>query len=168
MTSMTRAIAIASVAFAAASTLAAAQPAVHVEPSNLQGPRALEDQTRTAAIRDYLQSWQGLEAAFNQNRVDLLDRDFVGAAHDKLSDTIQQQTKLGIRTSYTDRVHDLQVVFYSPDGLSIELTDKVDYDLQVFDHDKPQGTAQVSARYVVVMTPAEAGWKVRVLQAEIQ
>ena len=61
----------------------------------------------------------------------LLDADFVGAAKDKLAETIQQQAALGIRTRYQDRAHDIQIIFYSPDGLSIELKDKVDYDVQV-------------------------------------
>ena len=77
-----------------------------------------------------------------------------------------QQAALGIRTAYQDRAHDVQIVFYSPEGLSIELIDNVDYDVQVFDHDKLETTQQVHARYVVVMTPAEVRWRVRVLQAE--
>lgn len=143
----------------------AAQASVHVEPSNLQGPRPLQAQTGTAVIRDYLQSWQSLSAAFEQNRADLLDPDFVGAAQEKLRDTIQQQARLGISTRYVDRAHDLQIVFYSPEGLSIELTDKVEYDVQVLDHDKVITTQRVSARYIVVLTPAEVRWRVRVFQA---
>src|ERR1035437_6196825 len=79
----------------------AEQPEVRVEPSNLQGPRPLQTQTATAAIRDYLQSWQSLSAALEQNRADLLDPDFVGTALDKLTDTVvRQQAKLGIHTRY--------------------------------------------------------------------
>jgi hypothetical protein len=150
---------------AAALPFAAAQPEVHVEPSNLQGPRPLQDQTRTAAIRDYLKSWQSFRGAFDQNSSAILDVDFVGTAKDKLAETIQQQAALGIRTRYQDRSHDIQIVFYSPEGLSIELTDKVDYDVQVLDHDKVTTTQRVSARYIVVLTPAEVRWRVRVFQA---
>ena len=142
-----------------------AQPEVRVEPSNLQGPRPLEEQTRTAAIRDYLKSWQSFRAAFDQNNSGILDADFVGTAKDKLAETIQQQSALGISTKYQDRSHDIQIVFYSPEGLSIELTDKVEYDVQVLDHDKVTTTQRVSARYVVVLTPAEVRWRVRVFQA---
>lgn len=151
--------------FNAASVDGAAQASVHVEPTNLQGPRPLQEQTGTAVIRDYLQSWQSLRAAFEQNRADLLDSDFVGTAQEKLTDTIQQQARLGIRTQYVDRAHDLQIVFYSPEGLSIELTDKVEYDVQVLDHDKVTTTQRLSARYIVVLTPAEVRWRVRVFQA---
>ena len=150
---------------AAASNYGAAQATVRVEPENLKGPRVLEDQTRTTVIRDYLQAWQGLHAAMDQNRADLLSADFVGTSKDKLADTIQQQAALGIHTRYQDVSHYLQIVFYSPEGLSIELTDKVEYDVEVLDHDKVTATQRVSARYVVVMTPAEVRWRVRVFQA---
>ena len=87
-----------------------AQATVRVEPPNLQGPRALPEQTGKAAIRDYLQSWQNMSAALEQNRVDLLDPSFVGTARDKLTETIQQQTALGMHTRYEDRAHDIQIV----------------------------------------------------------
>ena len=58
---------------AASSCVASAQASVRVEPTNLQGPRSLPEETGRAAIRDYLQSWQSLNAAFEQNRASLLD-----------------------------------------------------------------------------------------------
>jgi len=144
----------------------AAQPSVQVEPSSLQGSRPVEKQTETAVIRDYLQSWQSLRMAMQQNRPNLLDPDFAGTARDKLADTIQEQAKLGLRTRYQDRSHDLQIVFYSPEGLSIQMIDTVEYSEQVLDHGKVLTTQQVRARYIVVMTPAEARWQVRIFQAE--
>ncbi len=146
--------------------LHAAQPAVRVEPSNLHGSRPLEAQTGTAAIRDYLQSWQSLQAALEQNRADLLSPDFVGIARDKLTDTTHEQAALGIRTRYRDRSHDLRIVFYSPDGLSIQLIDNVEYDEQVLQQDKVLTTQTIRAQYVVVLTPAEMRWRVRVFQAQ--
>ncbi len=143
-----------------------AQAAVQVEPPNLQGPRVLEDQTAKAVVRDYLQAWQNLNVALGQNRADVLGASFVGTVKDKLSETIQQQVALGMSTHYQDRSHDIQIVFYSPEGLSVELQDKVEYDVQVLDHGKVQATKRVNARYTVVMTPAEVRWRVRVLQAE--
>jgi len=100
-----------------------------------------------------------------QNRPDVLDSTFVGTAKDKLTETIQQQAKLGIHTSYQDRAHDIQIVFYSPEGLSIELTDKVEYDVQIADRGWVKTIQHVSARYVIVLTPAEVRWRVRVFQA---
>jgi hypothetical protein len=147
---------------------AMAQPAVHVDSTRLQGPRALEDQTRSGAVRDYLEAWRSMSSSLEQNRPDLLDRDFVGPAQERLAGTITQQGRLGIRTQYTDLSHDIQFVFYSPRGLSIELVDDAEYEVHVFDHDKALATQRVHTRYVVVLTPAELRWKVRVFQASPQ
>jgi hypothetical protein len=146
--------------------LSAQQPTVRVEPANIEGPRVLNDQTKTAVIRDYLEAWQSMRAALLQNRPDLLDRDFVGTAKDKLLDTIQDQVTMGISTRYLDRSHDLQIVFYSPEGLSVQLVDNASYDVQLVDHGKIQATQTEHARYVVVMTPAELSWRVRIFQSE--
>jgi hypothetical protein len=149
-----------------ASGMIAAQPEVTVDTSQLKGPRPLEDQTKAAAIRDYLESWQGMNEALEQNQPSLLDEDFIGTARDKLADTIDEQAKAGIQTRYQDRAHHIQFLFYSPEGLSIELIDDAEYDVQVIDHDKPVSTVPVRARYIVVLTPAEVRWKVRVMQAD--
>ena len=143
----------------------AQQPAVTVEPSHLNGPRTLEPQTASAVVRDYLASWQSMRTALDHNDPAALDRDFTGQAKDELAKTVEQQAKLGIHTQYTDTAHDVQIVFYSPEGLSVELTDKVDYEVHVFDHDKPAATQHIRARYVVVLTPSEVSWRVRVFQA---
>jgi hypothetical protein len=146
--------------------LRAAEPVVHVEPPNLHGPRQLQDQTATAVVRDYLESWQSLSAALRQNRADLLDQDFIGTAKDKLTDTIHQQAALGLHARYQDRVHTIQIVFYSPDGLSVQLVDNVEYDERVVDKQKVLTTQHTHTRYTVVMTPAETRWRVRIFQAE--
>ncbi len=152
--------------FAVPCVLWADHATVRVEPPKLQGPRALQDQTATAVVRDYLQSWESLRGALAQNRPDLLDRDFVGTAKDKLTNTICEQVKIGIHTRYVDRAHDVQIVLYSPEGLSIQLVDNVSYDEQVLDHDKVLATQRVHARYIVVMTPAELRWRVRIFQSQ--
>jgi hypothetical protein len=148
------------------SVLGSDSPAVRVAPTNSIGPRTVEKQTETAVIRDYLEAWHSLSVAFEQNRADLLDPNFVGTAKKKLADTILDQAKLGIQTRYRDGAHDLQLVFYSPEGLSIQLLDTVEYDVQVLDHGTLQTTQHVRARYVAVMTPTEVRWKVRVFQAK--
>jgi hypothetical protein len=150
--------------FAAALPLSASQPTVRVEPTNLQGPRTLNEQTQAAVVRGYLEAWQSMAAALQQNRPELLDRDFVGTAKDKLIDTIHDQVTTGISTRYLDQSHDLQLVFYSPEGLSVQLVDNVEYEVQVLDQGKTQTTQKAHARYVVVMTPAEVRWRVRVFQ----
>jgi hypothetical protein len=161
---MPKLILIALAAFSFQSAGAAAQVAVHVEPAHLDGPRELAPQTEQGVIRDYLDSWKTMRAAFSQNADGLLAKDFTGTAKERLSDSIHQQLAAGIHTRYEDRSHDIQIAFYSPEGLSIQLTDTVDYDVQIFDRDKQISTQTVHARYVVIMTPAEVRWRVRVMQ----
>lgn len=144
-----------------------AQPDVRVEPSHLQGPRKLADQTATAVVNNYIEAWMSLRSALEQNRPEQLDRSFVGGARDKLAQTIREQARLGLRTSYHDRSHDVQIVFYSPEGLSVELTDTVQYDVQVRDGDKVIASQPVTQRYLVVLTPTEVRWRVRVFQASL-
>ena len=146
----------------------AAHATVNVAPSDLRGPRPLAPQTATAAVRDYMESWTAMKAALEQNRADLLNRDFVGTARDKLGATIREQAKAGIQTRYQDRSHDLKIVFYSPEGLSIQLVDNVQYEQQVIHDGKVLTTQPVRARYIVVLTPAEVRWRVRVLQAQVE
>ncbi len=146
--------------------LSADQATVHVEPAIVQGPRPLAKETASAVVRDYLEAWQSLSAALEQNRAELLDQDFTGIAKDKFTETIHQQTQAGIRTRYQERSHDIQIIFYSPEGLSIQLVDNIEYDVQLLDHEKVQATVPVHTRYIAVLTPAEVRWRVRVLQAE--
>lgn len=146
--------------------LADQQPTVRMEPSQLQGSRPIEKQTETAVVRDYLASWQSLKVALDQNEAALLDAYFVGAARDKLANTIEEQAKVGIHSRYQARSHDLQFVFYSPEGSSIQLIDTVEYDEQVLDHDKVLTTKPIRERYLVVLTPSEVRWRVRIFQAE--
>lgn len=153
---------------AASSAFCASQADVRVEPSHLQGPRQLQEPTQAAVVRDYLHAWKTVGTALDKNDAGLLDQDFIGTARDKLAEGIQQQAALGIHARYLDKSHDIQIVFYSPEGLSIELTDDVQYDVQVLDHDKVQTTQQVRARYIVVLTPAEVRWRVRVFQAQFE
>jgi hypothetical protein len=155
-------VVVAAVSFASLSAIA--QPEVRVEPAHLQGPRILADETANAVVKNYIESWKSLRAALEGNRAELLDRDFVGTAKQKLAETIQQQSKLGMKTSYRDRSHDIEIVFYSPEGLSVELVDNVEYDMQVYDKDKSMTTQPVHAKYIVVMTPTEVRWRVRILQ----
>jgi len=162
---VTRLVLLAIASLAVTGAMAEAQASLRVEESHLEGPRALADQTAKAVIQDYIESWQTLRTALDQNRVDVLDRDFVGTAKDKLAETIVQQAKAGIHTNYQDRSHDVQIVFYSPEGLSIELTDNVEYEEQVLEKEKPVTTHSVHAHYVVMLSPSETRWKVRILQA---
>jgi hypothetical protein len=146
----------------------AGQSSVHVEPSDLHGPRPLAPETQTGVIHDYLDAWSSLSAALEENRADLLNRDFVGVARNKLAQTMQEQVQAQLRTHYRVRSHDIRIVFYSPEGLSIELVDNIEYDEELFDHDQLVTTQPIRARYVAVLTPSEVRWRVRVLQSEAQ
>ncbi len=149
----------------AGSCFLSGQASVHVQPSNLQGPRELQPQTASAVVKNYVESWQTLSLALQQDNPGLLDHDFAGDARDKLASTIQQQVRDGLKTSYKDTSHNLQIVFYSPEGLSIELVDDVEYDVEVLDKDKSQGKQHIRARYVAVLTPSETRWRVREFEA---
>ncbi len=127
---------------------------------------SLEKETEKAVISDYLKAWQNMSQAFEENQIAPLDDYFVGVAKEKLAATVRGQQGLGIKTRYSDRSHDIHLVFYSPEGLSIQLLDTVEYDVQVLDKDRLVGTEHVRARYVAVLTPTEVRWKVRVFQAE--
>jgi len=147
-------------------TSPAEEASVRVEPPQLQGSRPLEKQTESSVIRDYLQSWKGMQQALDQNQATKLDPDFIGAARDKLAETIATQSRNGIHTRYQDRSHDLQIVFYSPEGLSIQMTDVVEYEQQVLDNDKVLATKVIRQRYLIVLTPSEVRWQVRIFQAD--
>jgi hypothetical protein len=147
-------------------TIFADEPSVRVEPPQLQGSRALEKQTESSVIKDYLESWKSMQQALDENQAAKLDPDFIGTAKDKLAGTIASQSRIGIHTHYQDRSHDLQIVFYSPEGLSIEMTDTVEYEQQILDKDKVLATKVVHERYLVVLTPSEVRWQVRIFQAD--
>jgi hypothetical protein len=141
---------------------------VHEEPPNLHGSHALDPEgiTEKAVIRDYLESWKSMRDALDSNEASLLSPWFVGTAHDKLAKAIEQQAKIGIHTRYIDRSHNLQIIFYSPEGLSIELTDDVVYDEQVMQGGNILGTQTMRARYLAVLTPSDVRWTVRIFQPE--
>jgi hypothetical protein len=146
--------------------LGSEQPTVRVEPTNSVGPRTLEDQTGSAVVRDYLLAWQTMSKALEENRADVLGAYFVGVAREKLADTVQQQQTLGMSTRYRDLSHDLKLVFYSPEGLSVQLVDTVEYEVQILDHGDVKTTQHIRSRYVAVLTPTEVRWEVRLFQAE--
>ncbi len=143
---------------------ASTEPAVHVAPMDAVGPRTMESQTQASVIRDYLLAWQSVNAAMTQNRPELLDAVFVGKAKEKLAETVREQQSLGIETSYLPKSHDIRIVFYSPEGLSIQLLDEVEYDVNVRKGEQSLGSEHVRARYVAVLSPTETRWKVRVFQ----
>jgi hypothetical protein len=147
---------------------ATTEPTVQVAPMDSVGPRSIEPQTQSSVIRDYLLAWQTMSAALTENRPDLLGAVFVGKAKEKLAEAVREQKSLGIETSYLPLSHDIKVVFYSPEGLSIQLLDEVAYDVDVRKGGQSLGLEHVRTRYLAVLSPTETRWKVRVFQGGTQ
>lgn len=127
-------------------------------------PRDVEDQTQQSIIRDYGKAWQSLEQALENNRADALNANFVGYARDRWGGTISEQAKAGMSRRVQDRGHQLQVVFYSVEGSAMELRDTAQFEIQYLDGGKVVHSERVTGHYMVLMTPAENSWKVRILQ----
>ncbi len=140
-----------------------ALPTVQLNAENNSG-RPVEELTKKSIARDYAKAWRTLASALDENRADLIDNDFVGVAAEKVASAVAGQAKNGLRTRYVDHGHKVDVLFYSPEGLSIELRDTAQLERQVLDGDKVIHSEQVTAHFISLMTPTEVRWKVRLLQ----
>ncbi len=138
-------------------------PRVQLDTSQAS-PRDVEDQTKDSIARDYGKAWQTLEQALEENRPDLISADFVGYAQDRWIQTVRAQKTSELSRRIIDQGHHAQVIFYSPDGSAMQLRDTAQLEIQYRDGDKVIHSEKVSAQYIVLMTPAENSWKVRVLQ----
>jgi hypothetical protein len=127
-------------------------------------PRTLEATTEQAIVRDYSRAWQALARALEHNSPGALDAGFVGVARDQLAARIEGQRDSGLRTRYTSKGHKLEAIFYSPEGSAMQLRDTAELELEVLDGNTVVHREDVTLRYIVLMTVAEANWKVRVLQ----
>lgn len=128
-------------------------------------PRQMEDTTQKAIVRDYSAAWRALTTALGNNNAEALDSAFTGIAHEQLAARVQDQKKTGVRTQLTDRGHNLEAVFYSPEGSAMQLHDTVQVEIQVSDGGTLIHFEETTLHYVVLMTVAEDRWKVRLLQA---
>jgi hypothetical protein len=140
------------------------QPQVNLN-VDAAGPRQVEDTTEQALRRDYARAWNSLAMALSENRLDVLNADFVGVALDELKDRVTQQQQSGLHTRYIDHGHRLQAIFYSPEGSAVQLNDTAQLEVQFLEGDKVLRSEQRTENYTVVMTAGENRWKVRVLQA---
>jgi hypothetical protein len=127
-------------------------------------PRDVEDQTEQSIVRDYGKAWQSLEEALANNNSDVLGANFAGIARDRWGAAVSAQKKAGLSRKLVDRGHQLDVVFYSVEGSAMELMDTAQLEIQYLDGGKVIHSERVTGHYVVLMTPAENSWKVRVLQ----
>ena len=146
--------------------LAADSPKVEVSANNAK-PREVEDVTRAAIQREYTNAWKSLAEALANNNAGALDASFTGIARKALGERIAQQLQAGITVKIVDRGHDAQIVFYSPEGSSIQLKDVADLEIQYLDGGKVVHSERVKQNYIALLTVGEERWKVRVLQ-EIQ
>jgi hypothetical protein len=139
------------------------QPAISLNVQNA-GPRSVEDSTQRSVARDYGAAWKAMTQALEQNRADVLSLNFTGTAADKLTATIADQQKNGLRQRIVDKGHAVDAVFYSPEGSAMELHDTAQVQLQLMDGDKVVHSEDATLHYVVLLTAAENSWKVRVLE----
>jgi hypothetical protein len=137
---------------------------MHLEVSKA-GPRQVEDLTERGILRDYRLAWKSLTQAFETNAIDPLEGPFAGEAKRTLRQTVLSQQHSGLSTHYVDQSHQVEAVFYAPEGDVMELHDTAQYQLQVSDGGKLIHDERVTMRYVVLMTPGADRWVIRQLQA---
>jgi len=143
---------------------AASLPKVVLSAESL-APRPIEQRTGEAVAHDYAQAWQDLSDALNANRPDLLGDYITGDAKLRLIRRIADQKKTGIRTRYQDNGHQVKAVFYSPDGGEMQLEDRVQLGIQIFDGDKLIYSSNAVEKYLVLMTPGADRWYLRLLES---
>ncbi len=129
------------------------------------GPRAVESLTERGILRDYRFAWSSMTQALEFNNLDPLEGPFAGQAKDSLRQTVNGQQRSGLNRRYLNQGHQLEAVFYAPEGDVMELHDTAEYQLQVSDGGKVIHDDHVVVHYVVLMTPAADRWVVRQLQA---
>jgi hypothetical protein len=127
-------------------------------------PRAIEDTTEKAIVRDYGNAWSVMASALENNNAGNLASGFTGGAQERLAARVKQQLHAGLRTRYVDHGHKLQAVFYSPEGSAMQLHDTAKLEEQILDGDTVVSSRDITASYVVLMTVGEDRWKVRLLQ----
>jgi hypothetical protein len=139
---------------------AASLPKVVLHAESIK-PREIEQRTGEMITRDYAQAWQDLATCVDSNRTDLLNDYFTGEAKLRLTRLISDQRKAGLRTHYEDHGHEVSAVFYSPDGGEMQLEDRAQLEIQIFDGQKPIYSSTALQKYVVLMTPGPDRWYVR-------
>ena len=57
----------------------------------------------------------------------------------------------------------MRVTFYSLDGSALQAIDAADLEIEYREGGKLLSSERVQARYLVLLTPAENSWKIRIL-----
>jgi hypothetical protein len=127
-------------------------------------PRTVEDTTAASIERDYAHAWKSLVAALEANRAELLTENFTGTARQRWQQAIDIQRQNGLSRRIVDHGHSLRVIFYSLDGSSLQLEDVADLEIEYRDGGKVLSSEHIKSRYLVLLTPAENSWKIRILE----
>jgi hypothetical protein len=127
-------------------------------------PRTVEETTALAIQRDYAQAWHSLVAALDENRAEMLDENFTGGARQQWQNAVHTQQRNGLSRLIVDHGHQVRVRFYSLDGSALEAIDTADLEIQYREGSKLLSSERIQAQYLVLLTPAENSWKVRILQ----
>ena len=149
---------------ASTAALAASLPKVVLHAESIT-PRAIEQRTGEMVTHNYAQAWQDLATCLDENRTDLFNGYFTGEAKTRLTHLISDQRKNGLRTHYEDNGHEVKAVFYSADGGEMQLEDRVQLEVQIFDGQKMIYSSSAPRRYLVLMTPGPDRWYVRSLES---
>jgi hypothetical protein len=127
-------------------------------------PRPIEELTGTNVTRDYAFAWRDLAEALDKSQADRLDAYFTGFAKDTFAQRISDQRTTGVHVRYVDHGHKVKAFFYSPDGGEMQLLDKAQLEIQVFDGGKLNHQEDATQDYLVLMTPGADRWFVRSLE----
>ncbi len=127
-------------------------------------PRSIEPLTEKTIVRDYAVAWHDLAAALDSSSAGKLSEEFTGFAKDKFIQRVAQQRQTGIHVHMVDHGHQLKAIFYSTDGAAMQLIDRVQLEIQVFDGSKLLDSRDGSHEYMVLMTPGADRWYVRDLE----
>ena len=157
-------VALAALHFTPVTGAATPSPGVQLNVDNTS-PRRVEEQTRKAVVRDYGAAWVALGKALDQNRPDQLGDLWTGFARQQFVAAIVQQKESGLRVRYVDNGHQLDGIFYSPEGRALELRDTAQLQQELLDGDTVVQSQKVTAHFLVVMTPTADHWQVRILQS---
>jgi len=164
LTNMLRRSALAVLIIALFTPVSAADfPRVDLNSSNA-GPHEMQDTTRVSIAKAYARAWDVMAQSLRTNSAAQLDSAFIGTARENLAQRIAGQRKSGLTTRLVDRGHKVDVLFYSPEGMSMQLRDTAQVEVQVLEGDHVVHSDTATRHYLVIMTPTEVTWKVRVMQ----
>ena len=159
-----RAIAVLCLLLGVASMPATIHAASRTLDASASAPRPVEEATASAIERDYLHAWKSLTTALETNRAELLNENFTGTARQHWLQAIDLQQQSGLSRRIIDHGHSLRVAFYSLDGSALQAEDVADLEIEYRDGTKVLSSEHIHPHYLVLLTPAENSWKIRILE----